>query len=276
MFTLLDNPEAVEDMKGIWRRYLDVCKRQDMIPLCAGIDYRASPDWGAKLGLTPDGLADMQLRAIRFLQDLIGEYDFDLAYVVGAVGPRGDAYGTGGTITAEEARAYHRVQLSTLKEAGADLGWAMTFNNIPEAIGVAQAGADVSIPVAISLTLTSEHRLRSGPTLREAIEAIDDDVGDLVAFYSVNCSHPLEIEPAFDGGDWMQRIRAIRPNASAMEKIALCKIGHLEDGDPEELGGQLADVAARNRAKSSPAWYDERVSGVAETMRNPLPKAAFS
>jgi len=30
-----------------------------------------------------------------------------------------------------------------------------------------------------------------------------------------------------------------------MEKIALCKLGHLEDGDPVELGCQLGDVARR-------------------------------
>src|SRR5262249_21670657 len=35
----------------------------------------------------------------------------------------------------------------------------------------------------------------------------------------------------------------------------------------------LAVRAARNRAKSSPAWYEERVKGEAETNRKPLPKA---
>jgi methionine synthase I (cobalamin-dependent) len=35
------------------------------------------------------------------------------------------------------------------------------------------------------------------------------------------------------------------PNAVAMETLDLCKLGHLEDGDPEELGGQMADLARR-------------------------------
>ena len=34
----------------------------------------------------------------------------------------------------------------------------------------------------------------------------------------------------------MSRMRSVRPNASKMEKLALCKLGHLEDGDPVELG----------------------------------------
>ena len=53
------------------------------------------------------------------------------------------------------------------------------------------------------------------------------------------------MEPALKPGGWFERIRSIRPNAAIMEKVALCKLGHLEDGDPAELGGQLGDYARR-------------------------------
>lgn len=43
----------------------------------------------------------------------------------------------------------------------------------------------------------------------------------------------------------MNRVRSIRPNASKMEKIALCKLGHLEEGDPVELGRQMGEVTRR-------------------------------
>ncbi|MPZ12632.1 MAG: homocysteine S-methyltransferase family protein, partial [Kiloniellaceae bacterium] len=49
--------------------------------------------------------------------------------------------------------------------------------------------------------------------------------------------------PALEPGDWIFRLRGVRPNASKMEKIALCKLGHIEDGDPVELGGQMGDLA---------------------------------
>jgi methionine synthase I (cobalamin-dependent) len=55
----------------------------------------------------------------------------------------------------------------------------------------------------------------------------------------------VEYEPAIEPGDWINRVRGIRPNASKMEKIALCQIGHLEDGDPVELGKQCGDLASR-------------------------------
>ena len=37
----------------------------------------------------------------------------------------------------------------------------------------------------------------------------------------------------------------IRPNATMMEKISLCKLGHLEDGNPVELGQQMGSLAKR-------------------------------
>ena len=123
----------------------------------------------------------------------------------------------------------------------------MTFNSVPEAVGVARAAARLDLPLCISFTLDSEtSRLRSGPTLREAIEATDHEAGDARPdFYGVNCSHPFEFLPALEAGDWIRRIRMIRPNASAKDKVELCQIGHLEEGDPVELGRLMGDLASR-------------------------------
>lgn len=55
----------------------------------------------------------------------------------------------------------------------------------------------------------------------------------------------MEYEPAIEPGDWINRVRGVRPNASKMEKIALCQIGHLEEGDPVELGELCGDLARR-------------------------------
>ena len=93
-------------------------------------------------------------------------------------------------------------------------------------------------------TLTPEGRLRSGPSLREAVEAVDEATDGQAAWFGTNCSHPLEFEDALaDAGPWLDRLRYIRPNAARMDKIALCSLGHLEDGDPVELGEQMGAVA---------------------------------
>lgn len=190
----------------------------------------------------------MQLRAIDFLRNVAEPFRDRLPamLIAGMVGPWGDAYELNETITAEAAEEYHDHQLGTLAEAGVDLASAMTFNNIPEAIGVSRAAARHGVPLSVSFTFDSSSRLHSGPTLQEAIETIDEDAGDArPAFYGINCSHPFEFLPALDGGPWFERVRAIRPNAAAMDKIALCTLGHLESGDPVHLGQLTGDLAAQ-------------------------------
>lgn len=248
MFTLLDDPEAEECLRGMYRRYLDVAAEHDTGMLLTGHDYRASPDWARKLGYSLDQLADFQHRAIRFLEAMRDEYAGRVSdvYLAGCVGPRGDAYGTGGEITEAEAEDYHAVQLSTLRESDADMAVALTFNNIPEAVGLVRAANTIGIPLGVNLTLNAEGRLRSGPTLREAVETIDERTDGAANWFGTNCSHPEEFEDAISQpGDWVQRLRYVRPNAVRMEKVALCKLGHLEDGDPVELGSQMGDVASR-------------------------------
>lgn len=248
MFPLLDNPAALDVMRTMYRSYLDVAARHGCVALVGGLDYRASPDWGRKIGLTDQQLADYQQRSIDFLRDVAAPYAKDLPGVmfVGCIGPRGDAYSLNKTITAEEAEEYHSFQLAGLKAAGVDLAKAMTFNNVPEAVGVARAAARANLPLEISFTLDSNHCLKSGPSLREAIEAVDEVTdADRPDFYGINCSHPLEFSPALEPGQWIKRIRSLRPNAASMDKISLCQLGHLEEGDPVSLGS-LMGMMARN------------------------------
>lgn len=250
LFPLLDDPRAVAELQRMYGSYLETAARQGFAALVGGFDYRASPDWATKLGYSSERLADMQLRAIAFLRDIAAPYRSQLPAVLvsGIVGPRGDAYSLNRTITADEADEYHDEQLATLAAADVDLVQAMTFNSVPEAVGLARAAARHGLPLSISFTLDSASRLHSGPTLQEAIEAIDAETGDArPAFYGINCSHPFEFLPAIDDGGWFERVRSLRPNAAMMDKIALCTLGHLESGDPEDLGRRMGEIAARHR-----------------------------
>ena len=246
MFPLLDNPEAHIVITAMYRRYLDVAAEFGVGFIMGSHDYRASPDWAEKLGYNSQQLEDFQRRTIAFLAELRAEYTDRVrhAYIVGEIGPRGDAYGTGGEISEDEAEAYHAVQLKTLADTEADMAIAFTFNNIAEAIGIIRAAKSIGIPIGMSFNLGPNGRLRSGPSLREAIESVDAETGGSAAWFGTNCSHPLEFEPALEEpGTWRDRLRCIRPNAAKIDKIALCSLGHLEDGDPVELGEQMGAVA---------------------------------
>ena len=249
MFPLLDEPQAVAELRSMYVRYLDTAARHGFGALLGGLDYRASPDWAGFLGYSRESLADMQLRSIDFLRDVAKPYEGQVPAVMyaGIVGPRGEAHSVnGGTTTVEGAEEYHSEQLSTLARAGVDLVEALTFNNVPEAVGVARAGARFGLPISVSFTLDGTSRLHSGPSLKEAIEAVDALAGeDRPAFYGINCSLPLEFMPALEPGEWFERVRCLRPNAAMMDKISLCTLGHLEAGDPVALGALMAELARR-------------------------------
>lgn len=247
MFPLLENPGAMAAMRTMYRDYLDVAATHGMSALMGGLDYRASPDWGTLLGYSPAGLADANCQSIAFLRELAHEYSRDLPGILiqGFVGPRGDAYQLNRHISENEAEDYHAVQLTTLKGAQVDLAWAFTFNSVAEAVGVARAAKRIGVPLAVSFTVETSGRLRSGPTLSEAIQIVDRRTDGAPAFYAINCAHPVEFERVFAPGSWIRRLRAIRPNASKKAKVALCQLGHLEEGDPVELGRWMGKLAHR-------------------------------
>jgi homocysteine S-methyltransferase len=250
MFPLLDNPRAVSELRGLYGQYLDTAARYAFGVLIGGLDYRASPDWGSLLGYSRESLAEMQLRAIEFLHEVAQPYAGQVPALMyaGIVGPRGDAYEQNRTITADEAEEYHSEQLGTLARAGVDLVEAMTFNGVPEVIGLARSAARVGLPLSVSFTLDNEsRRLLSGPSLKDAIETVDAQTGDdRPAFYGINCSHPLEFMPAIEPGNWFERVRCLRPNAALMDKISLCTLGHLEAGDPPMLGELMGRIARQH------------------------------
>jgi S-methylmethionine-dependent homocysteine/selenocysteine methylase len=249
MYPLLDNPAAVADLTDMYTRYLQVAATYGFVPLMGGFDYRASPDWAAKLGISPAGLAEYQHRSIAFLRDIAKPFEGLIRKVlyVGILGPRGDAYGEDREITAAEAEDYHAVQLETLREGGVDLVSGLTFNNVPEAVGVARAAAGVGLPVSVSFMVDTAGRILTGPTLQEAVEAVDAEAGTARPdFYGINCSHPSEFARALTPGVWLERLRMLRPNASTTDKQSLCTIGHLESGDPEALGSEIAEIVQRH------------------------------
>ena len=97
------------------------------------------------------------------------------------------------------------------------------------------------MPVVLYFTVETDGRLPDGSSLRQAVETIDDATDGYVAYYGINCAHPDHIAPALaDGGEWTERIRAVRANASRMSHAELDEAEVLDDGDPVELAADYA------------------------------------
>jgi S-methylmethionine-dependent homocysteine/selenocysteine methylase len=64
----------------------------------------------------------------------------------------------------------------------------------------------------------------------------------------INCAHPTHFEDALASGEpWLQRLRGLRANSSALSHAELDQATELDDGNPVEFGAQHR--ALRQRLK---------------------------
>lgn len=246
-FELLNDPRGRTCLTDYHRKVVEAAIANGFGVINEGLHYRASRDWGALTGFSKAALEEINIRGIEFYKDFAREYASPQTPMIvgGAIGPKGDAYNVGRTPDAAEAEDYHSEQILTFRKAGADLVTAMTFSGVQEAIGLVRAAKAAGMPVVVSFVVARGGRLNGGETIEEAVTRVDAATGAGPAYYMINCTHPTEFAPGLTPGDWLGRLGGFMPNAVAMETLDLCKLGHLEDGDPEELGSQMADLAGR-------------------------------
>jgi len=245
-FHLLNDKPAAEALREYYTAFARVAVKLGTPFIFDSLTYRASRDWGELLGYTPQSLAEMNHRCFELYRECAAAAGLTAENTVisGCIGPKGDAYKTNQDLTAEKAETYHQEQIETFVKAGADIVTALTLNTTAEAIGIARAAAKAGLPSVIAFTIEKDRKLRSGETLREAIEIVDAATSNAPAYYMINCSHPVDFGPALANEPWANRIRGLRANASSLDHGTLCQLGHLEEGDPDELAGQYVDIRA--------------------------------
>jgi S-methylmethionine-dependent homocysteine/selenocysteine methylase len=249
-FHLLKTADGRDALLRYFRAYAEIARRLGTGLILESATWRASADWGRRLGYTPESLADANRAAIRLLEQIREEYGSGPTQVVisGCVGPRGDGYVAGATMSVQEAAQYHSEEIETFAATPADMICAITMNYVEEAIGIARAAERSRMPVVLSFTVETDGRLPTGQTLRSAIEEADDSTGGYPRYYMINCAHPTHFEGVLaDEGPWLDRVRGLRANASRMSHAELNESTALDAGDPIELGRDYARVKGRLR-----------------------------
>jgi homocysteine S-methyltransferase len=226
--------------------------------------WRASSDWGARLGYSAEDLKRVNATAISLLTELRDRYWPEIGHVVvsGQVGPRdiagqGDGQRDGqgdGRGDSDAAAEYHRPQIEVFAASGADMACAMTIDTCAEAIGITVAAHDAGLPVAISFTVEGDGRLPDGTLLGAAIAEVD--AAARPEYFMINCAHPSHIVPAFDRLDragqpdqpgtpriWKDRILGVRYNASERSHAELDESPDLDRGNLEVLAAGHALLA---------------------------------
>lgn len=247
-FVLLENDEGRQALYHYYQQYVSIAKQHQVGFILESPTWRSSTDWGKKLGYSDKALANINRASIQILQDIREEYETEETKMVisGCIGPRGDGYNISTKMTTAEAEQYHATQIKTFSQTEADMVAALTMTYTEEAIGVARAAKSAGIPVVISFTVETDGKLPSGQTLKEAIEGVDEATDAAPVYYMINCAHPTHFEDALAAGEpWVQRIGAIRANASAKSHAELDEAEELDDGNPVELGSQYKALSSK-------------------------------
>ena len=244
-FHLLQTENGEMALQKYFRTYAEIAKRFETGLILESATWRASKDWGARLGYTSEALANVNRQAIQMLMEIRKEYESDQTPVVisGCLGPRGDGYIPGSVMNAHEAESYHWDQIESFANSGADMVCAITMNYVEEAIGITRAAKRANIPVAISFTVETDGNLPTGQSLKSAIKQVDEATSGYPAYYMINCAHPTHFERVVaEGGKWLERIRGVRANASHRSHAELNEAPDLDEGNPVELGKQYAGL----------------------------------
>ena len=240
-FNLLKSSEGLAALYRYFRTYAAIAKKYRVGFVLESPTWRASTDWGKKLGYSSERLIEVNRRAIGLLDDVRAEYEDDTTTMVisGCVGPRGDGYDPSAFMTEEEAEHYHSTQIQTFSHTNADMVTAITMTYFEEAVGVTRAAKLSGMPVVISFTVETDGKLPSGQSLKNAIQKVDDVTDYYPAYYMINCAHPTHFEDVLEANEtWLQRIRGLRANASTLSHAELDNAQELDDGNPTELGRQ--------------------------------------
>jgi homocysteine S-methyltransferase len=233
-FPLVDDERGRELLLQYYRQYVDIAQRADAAVQLETPTWRASRDWGIRLGYGESDLRRVNRDSVALLKRLRDEAGHESFLISGCLGPQGDGYVAGEAVDPDAAAAYHAPQIDALADAGADLITALTLTGPGEAVGIVRAARSAGVPVAVSFTVEQDGRLPDGTPLSAAV--IQVDAASAPDYFMVNCAHPGHIESALaDDGQWRTRILGLRANASARSHAELDAATELDEGDPVEL-----------------------------------------
>ncbi len=237
-FTLLETEEGRQAMRNYFDRYIPLAIKNELGFVLESPTWRANPDWAMKIGYSPKELHEANCKAIAFMEEIRGRHEAEQSKmpISGSIGPQGDGYNPSSFMSAEEAEQYHQIQIDTFKNTAADFVTSFTICYADEAIGITRAAQNAGMPVAIGFTLETDGKLPSGQSLKDAIEEVDSETGNVPIYYMINCAHPTHFMDVLADEPWVERIHAIRANSSKISHAELDNAEKLDEGNPQELG----------------------------------------
>ena len=247
---LIYQPAGRRAMARIYAGYIDIAVRHGLPIMLAAPTWRANPERLRRSGF--DDAAKVNCDAVVFIREVCRPYADGAPplAVGGLMACRGDAYDPGDALDADAAADFHRPQARSLAAAGTDYLMAATLPALSEAIGIARAMAEQSIPYIISFVIGRDGSLLDGTPLESAVDTIDGGEFTPPSAYLVNCVHPQTLVAGLGdrltaGGTLRRRLAGIQANTSTLRPEELDGVAELQSAPPEPFADALVDLHRR-------------------------------
>src|SRR5262245_42404525 len=128
-FHLLRDKTGRDALVRYYERYIAIAQADGLGFILESPTWRASSDWGSKLGYSRDAIAAANRQSIELMHELKARHTYRTSPIIvsGCVGPRGDGYDPEQLMSPAEAAAYHAQQICVFAEAKADMTTAITM-----------------------------------------------------------------------------------------------------------------------------------------------------
>jgi homocysteine S-methyltransferase len=241
-YPLLETGEGRECLRNYFAEMIAIARGADAGVILESPTWVANRERGSAIGYTPEMLAERNIQAIELMSE-VREAHGDLPTIISAnIGPRADAYAPAEQMSAEEAQQYHVEQIGSFANTDADVISGYTLAYPEEAIGIVRAAQHFKLPVVISFTVETDGCLPTGLSVEKAIEVVDAATENYASYFMINCAHPDHFDQVLTGAPWMTRLKGVVANASRCSHAELDEADILDDGNPDELGLQLAQI----------------------------------
>ncbi len=213
-------------LETLWKEYIDIARRYHLPFLATTPTRRANQE---RVERSAYG-GDIIRRNVELLSTLKRGSGIEM-YAGGLMGCKGDAYTGEGALDTDEAIDFHRWAVKAFEASGVDFLYAGIMPILSEALGMAMAMAETSIPYIISFTIQEDGRLIDGHTIDYAISFIDNHVSRMPVCYMTNCVHPDIVSKALSYDfNQTQRVQerfiGIQANTSS---LSYAELDHAED-----------------------------------------------
>ena len=242
-YPLLETDSGRTTLSDYFNDLIQIGKSTELGVILESPTWVANRDRGETIGYSPERLLELNKQAVALMSEVRAKSGYLPTVVSANIGPREDAYDPKEQMPVDDATSYHSEQIAALAETNVDLISGYTLAYPAEAIGMVLAARQFNLPVIIAFTVETDGTLPTGETLKDAIEEVDAATDGYASYFMINCAHPDHFKGVLTDEQWMQRLKGIVANASRCSHAELDEAEELDDGDPVELGHQLAAIS---------------------------------